>query len=97
MRPDLFPTKLPIGKSEWKIIYSDFHPDQNLDDLGMCFSDKVIWVSTKQCDVSKFATLLHEIMHAIDFEYGIKIPHRVIEELDAPLAKAILILLRGAY
>ena len=33
----------------------------------------------------KARTFLHELLHAIDFEWGIKIPHKIIEALEKPL------------
>ena len=30
-------------------------------------------------------TFLHELLHAIDFEWNVKIPHKLIEALEKPL------------
>jgi hypothetical protein len=45
-------------------------------------------------DLSKRAlveTLLHELLHAVEYEYKLPIPHQLIHKLEKPLLRILLL------
>jgi len=60
--------------------------------MGLCFyNDKEIWISTGLSEADRFSTYWHEIMHALSHEYGFELGHDVINKLERPLAKFLLL------
>lgn len=56
--------------------------------IGYCDGEKqIIFIQIGLSAEVLFATFMHEVMHSIEFEYNIKIPHKLIYKMDAPLAK----------
>jgi hypothetical protein len=81
-----FPEKLKIGKHEWSVIQSESHEDAEKDDLGVCvWDDKLIWISVRQSREQLICSFIHEVFHAIEYEYKIKIPHGIIYALEKPI------------
>lgn len=90
MRAHLNLDRIKIGKHYWNIEHSDKHDDADHDDLGMCiWDDKLIWISTRQSDSGRLATLVHEILHAMEYEWKLKIPHALIRLIEKPIARII--------
>lgn len=51
-----------------------------------CFDIKEIWISTGLTCQERLETFWHEISHALDFEYGIKLTHKQVYALEKPLS-----------
>lgn len=34
-----------------------------------------------------FKTLIHELLHALEFEYSLNLPHKVIRDLEEPITR----------
>jgi hypothetical protein len=57
------------------------------DCYGWCDSGKQeIVIATGLPPKERIITFVHEFLHAIEFEHNIKIPHKLIHQLEAPLA-----------
>lgn len=51
--------------------------------LGLCCSGtKTIWIKKGQNAMERLKTFVHEVLHAFEFEYDIKIPHKLIRDLE---------------
>jgi hypothetical protein len=62
--------------------------------MGYCNQEKKhLVIRDSQTDKEVFSTLLHECLHAIEFEYELKIKHKLVYELE----KAIEQLLRDNF
>lgn len=60
------------------------------DDLGLCDSSvKKIHIKLKQNLNETLHTFIHEVLHAIEEEYGFEIEHKIIHKLEEPLARLI--------
>lgn len=46
---------------------------------------RTIWLKIGLPKKIMIKTFIHEVLHAIDFEWGIKIPHKLIDALEGPL------------
>lgn len=55
--------------------------------MGLCVgSSQEILLATGLTPKQRSETFWHELLHAIEFEYEIKIPHSLIYELEKPLS-----------
>lgn len=53
---------------------------------GEASSDGKIRLATGMETLEAYETLWHELLHSIEYEYEIKIPHELIYKLEKPLA-----------
>lgn len=51
---------------------------------------KLIYLQMGLTTITKVSTLIHEILHALSFEWKIKIAHRLIYRIELPLAYLVL-------
>lgn len=86
------PKELIIGESIWhvkrnrKTLVINDHP---LD--GMCDpSDNTIYVHSNLRGKEALVTFVHEVLHAFEFEFDIKIGHPMIEALEYKLTHFLL-------
>ena len=62
----------------------------NKKDLGLCDSEKKqILISMKDGKREAERTFIHEVFHAIEFEYDLHIPHALIRILEIPIWKIL--------
>lgn len=55
--------------------------------MGWCDQGKQeIIIATGLPPKERILTFIHEALHAIEFEHEIKIPHKLIYQLEAPIA-----------
>lgn len=80
-----FPTRLKIGEHEYRVVLMDELEESK---AGMCFfgDEKVIMVSARQSKEEIIATLLHEVLHAIEQEQKVKLGHAIINKIEHALA-----------
>lgn len=75
--------RLPKSKTicgrTWRIIVNnDPYPE-----LGWCDTEPdVIWISSRLSPAERWIVYKHEVLHAIEFTYGIELGHRLINELE---------------
>ena len=83
-----FPTRLKIGEHEYRIVLMD---ELEEDKAGMCYfgNEKVILVSARQSKEEIIATLVHELLHACEAEYRVKLGHPKIRKLEYALAQIL--------
>lgn len=89
------PKKLWIKESEWTIKSIKAIPEHGNTKksvtLGLCDpSDKIIYLKTGLPYQLKLDTVLHEIIHAIEFEYDFEIEHRHVYILAEAMAKVFV-------
>ncbi len=59
--------------------------------MGNCNpTTRVIQIKNNQSAGETFATLIHELLHAIEFEYDLDIPHKHVYALEKALADLFL-------
>lgn len=81
-------TSWKIGDREYRVAYCA--KIEQSDDLGYCDTEAaVLYIKDGQTYEASLSTLFHEIMHAFEHEYRIKISHRAVYKLE----NAILALL----
>ena len=78
-----YPKYIAVGPAEirYKIVFVT-----GKKWLGMCsLKKRTIWLNKKQPRTHLFMTFLHELIHAIEFESGRKIKHKIVYELEEGL------------
>jgi hypothetical protein len=71
------------------VTYVDKFDDPN--QFGYCLGEdsdigcRTIQLKKGMSAAKTAKTFIHEVFHAIDFEWGIKIPHKLIDALEVPL------------
>lgn len=85
-----FPSELLIGSAIWKIIWRRRMPPgaANCDGFA-CYSENIIYMRLGQKPKERFSTFVHEVLHAIDDEYGLDLKHKTIYKLEESIAKLI--------
>jgi hypothetical protein len=85
-----YPKTLVIGDEEYSVKFVGIiRGDKSV--LGICDpSSKEILIKKGISAPDKFATLIHEILHAIEAEYEINIPHSLVYKLDHALIDLLL-------
>lgn len=84
------PKEVLVGETFWEIIFCktiDVDPKA----VGVCNNTtKEILVVTSLDKHEKAKTLIHELLHAIEYEYGIHIPHHLIYKLEEPIYRLLI-------
>lgn len=95
-----YPKFINIRGESWEIRFfknkidnwEDGEDEDEIDGtLGLChFEDKIIYIKLGQDRENTFKTFVHEVLHAVEDEYCLQIPHRIIykfEEVVSDLLK----------
>jgi len=65
-----WPTDLMIGDNLWEIKFKKKIVESGVECTGLCDpGDRILYIKYPQTGVELFSTLLHEVLHAIEFEY----------------------------
>lgn len=85
----MLPKTVDINTATYRIIVTNRIPSQKgvkLDGL-CCSATKKIWVRKSLTPDELISTFWHEVLHALDFEYGCpNLNHEAIYQLETPLA-----------
>lgn len=90
--PRQFPKKLKIRDTFYSVHFAkpDNRKALRRGDMGLCDSKaKEIVLSLDQGKLQMMETFIHELLHAFEFEYNIKIKHKTIYELEQPIVNFI--------
>ncbi len=88
---DEYPKRLEVRGKRWTVEFSD-QPIIYQHVLCRGLSCPVTRVITLDLDISPrlmFRTFCHEICHALEFEYELRIPHALIYALERPIASFV--------
>jgi len=84
------PDTISINGSLWEIFF--VRGILGADDIaGQCDGDEQqILIDSGLSKSEKAKTLIHEILHAFEYEYNIKIPHKLIYQLEEPIYRLLM-------
>ena len=74
-----------INDSIWKVLFvkSIKYGNKNKGIVGITdFSSQEIHIKTNQSKTETLSTFIHEILHAMDEEYDMKLTHKQIYQLE---------------
>lgn len=89
-RRSQYPKELIIGRRTWAVVFCDAVPDGDPSWHGYCWEyEDTIYLVKGYSPRNTFETFIHEIMHALEYTWNIKIPHELIYILQRPIARFV--------
>ena len=88
-----YPKTVEVEGMNWAIKFKrkPFYDDEGDECLGLCDpEDKTIYIKIQTDKVDMFRVFIHEVLHAIEYEREIEIPHKYIEKLDRGVSKFLI-------
>lgn len=87
-----YPREIVVGDQVWEIRFvRGIAGTATTVTLGLCDpSEHVIYIKQGLKPTERLATFVHEVLHAIEYEYNIEIAHKLVHLLDEPIAKLII-------
>lgn len=90
-----YPETIVINENIWTVKFVrgpiEDEDGRGRDTVGLCDpSDQTIYIKMGQTPEERLKTFLHELLHAIENEYGIEIPHSLVHKLEDPFAKFLI-------
>ena len=87
-----YPREIQVGDSIWAIKFvRNLGQTATTITWGLCDpSTQTISIRLGQTAKERLKTVLHELLHAIEDEYGIEIPHGLIHKLEDPFARFLI-------
>lgn len=93
MKKKHYPDKVKVRRKHYKLHLSPVIEDDKGQDMalyGYCVpEDRCIIINTSYNEAEMFKTFWHEVLHAIEAEYKLKMPHKLVYALEGALAKFI--------
>jgi len=78
-----YPKELHVNEETYSVRFVDKIPGEKLDVHGICDSGKHEILIRKDLTKSQtFRVFIHEVLHALEFEYEIKIEHKTVHQLE---------------
>ncbi len=88
------PRSIEIGGNIWTVHFYRKPPlaeKPGEEIFGACVPKRRrLYVKQGQAPLERLSTLIHELLHAIEYEYKIEIPHSLVNALEGPLAESVL-------
>lgn len=85
-----YPKFLEVRDEKYSIRIVNKIPGEDKNTFGLCDDDsKIIWLRKNQSRRGMFRTLIHELLHAVECEYSIKLKHKKINVLELALEALI--------
>lgn len=90
-----YPKEILVGDSLYKVRFvkkiNEPLRTENMEVVGLCDpSEKEILIIQGLGPYERMKAFIHELLHAIEFEHDIDIPHALIYKLEEPIALFIL-------
>lgn len=84
-----YPNTMLVGDSVWEIkLVKDI---QQSDAYGACDPQtKTIYIEMAQTRKEMMSTLIHELIHAIEIEYGLTIRHKLVNNLEVAITNLLI-------
>lgn len=88
------PKQLLVGDGVWTVkmvrrIGYDNKTDK--ETLGLCDpAESLILIKMGQGKRATFETFIHELMHALEFEYDFRMEHKLIYNLESKVAQLLI-------
>jgi hypothetical protein len=95
LRQKDYPRQLLIGESIWTVRFvrriEHEQPDAKKVTVGLCCAEsQTVYIRQGIRPALRLETFIHEVTHAMEFEYGFKLNHDDIHLLDEPWAKFLI-------
>lgn len=81
-----YPKEIVIRKAIYCVLIVDTIKN-NPRILGFCSRKHKIWIKKQASRKKMYDTFMHELLHAFEFEYNIKIKHKAVYQLAKAFTK----------
>ncbi len=89
--PKKYPKFINVKDERYEIRMVTRIPKEAKTLSGLCDGDvKIIWIRKGQAPAGLFRTFVHELLHALEFEWKIKISHKMVYQLEVAIATLML-------
>lgn len=90
-----YPKEIVVGDSIYRLRFvrtiCNTRSGSDKETLGLCCpSEKEILIKQGLEPQERLSTLIHEILHCIEFEFDVELPHKLIYQLEGPLTQILL-------
>lgn len=86
-----YPKEVTIRGNEWAVRFCKFVPGGHKSWIGYCDKhERTIWIVRRLGPKRTMRVFVHEVAHAFEAEYGLKIPHKLIQKLEWPVVNYLL-------
>ena len=86
-----YKSEFHVGEETYTLKFVKKIPGGNAADIGLCDpEERTIYVKKGLSKALMFRTVVHELLHSIEFEYEIKIKHETIYQLEKALVDTLL-------
>jgi hypothetical protein len=75
------------SKVTYEVLFSDCIGDKETTLAECRYDHKQILIKNGQSDQENWKCLIHEIIHGLEFEYRIPIPHKIVYLLETAVFK----------
>lgn len=81
-----YPRQVRVRRAVYEIRMVKRIPGYKCNILGLCdTSERVIYIRNDLSRKNLLKTFIHEILHAIEEEYNLRIAHSLIHSLETPI------------
>ena len=82
------PTQIRLkSKVTYEIVWAEVIGDKEKTMAECRYDTKQIVIKSGQSEQENWKCLIHEILHALEFEYRIPVPHKIIYLLEEAIYK----------
>ena len=72
-----------VGEETYTLKFVSRIPGCKAKDVGLCDPEsRIMYVKKGLSKAMLYRTVAHELLHAIEFEYEIEIPHKLVYQLE---------------
>jgi hypothetical protein len=83
-----YPMEIHVGDETYVIRFVSRMPK---NEVGLCDDGAhVILIKRGMSKAQTFRTVVHEVLHAIEFEYQLKVPHKLVYQLEKAIVDVLL-------
>ena len=89
-RKSQYPAKIKVKDIEYTVVFVD--QIEGRDNLGLCYGDerKLILLKNNLDPHTRFKIFIHEVLHAIENEYGFELNHDHVYKLQDGLGDLLI-------
>ncbi len=87
-----YPKELHFNEETYRIKFVPRVPGCSKSDKGLCDgSTNTIYIRKSLDKSSMFRTFIHEVLHAMEFEYEMKVDHKIIHQLEKAIGDFLMV------
>lgn len=85
-----FPKTLQVSDEVYKIQWVRAFKGHDNQVGECCWTDKIIRIKLGQTPSDRLKTFIHEVIHAYECEFGLKMPHKLVYQMEEALFQFLM-------